>query len=99
MKCTSCQRELAPASSLAAITGSVLGDEVCDAWYLCPTCNVYTIVSWWDMFSGEESSNVKGPTSREEGDSLVTLIQSCPTPWDKSCRCQAHLTYFCGTLD
>ncbi len=99
MKCTSCQDELRPESSIAAITGGILGDEVCDVFYLCPACGFYTIVTCWDRFSGEESSRIEGPVPRTEGDALVALIRSCPTPWDKTCRCQAHMTYFEGSLD
>jgi hypothetical protein len=98
MTCSNCHSEL-PRESVAAISGSVSGDEICDAFYLCPACDSYTIVTWWDNFTGEESTGTRGPVTREEGDRSVALIKQCATPWDKTCRCGAHVTYFCGTLD
>jgi hypothetical protein len=99
MKCSRCQKELPPEASVAAISGSISGDEVCDAFYFCQACGVYTVITWRDDFTGEESSTVRGPVPREEGDRGVALIRNCSTPWDKSCRCEAHVTYFRGTLD
>ena len=99
MICSNCGKGLAPEASAAAITGSVSGDEVCDVFYLCPACGVYTIVSWRDNFTGEETSHTRGPVPRAEGDERVALIRMCPTPWEKTCRCGAHTRYFCGTLD
>jgi hypothetical protein len=99
VNCSKCHKEFPSGSSVAAISGSISGDEVCDAYYLCPDCDVYTVVTWWDDFTGVESTSTKGPIPRAEGDKSVALIRKCPTAWDKKCRCQAHMEYFCGTLD
>ena len=76
-----------------------LGDEVCDAFYLCPTRNVHTICTWRDDFTGLESRNTNGPITRAEGDKSGGLIETCSTPWDSTCRCAADVTYFRGALD
>ena len=54
-----------------------MGDEHTDAYFLCPVCGVYTVVSWWDNFTGVESETLSGPTSKEEGDERVALIRQC----------------------
>ena len=76
-----------------------MGDEHTDAWFLCPLCGVYTVMSWRDDFTGVESESCSGPESRQEGDERVKLIGQCSEPWDKKCRCAAHRRYFNDTLD
>lgn len=96
----SCSRCLKDDSEwMASISASVLGDECTETYYLCGSCGVYTKVVSWDMFSGEESSSISGPINREEGDAAVALIRGCSQPWNKKCRCAAHLAYFDGSLD
>jgi len=36
---------------------------------------------------------------KPEGDAMVELIRQCSQPWNKKCRCKAHLAYFQGWLD
>lgn len=76
-----------------------MGDEHSDAYYLCPACQTYTVVATWDNFTGEETVNESGQLPKSEGDERVNLIRKCPQPWDKKCRCPAHLAYFNNTLD
>ena len=40
---------------IASISGSIMGDEHTDSYYLCPVCQVYTVASWWDDFTGVET--------------------------------------------
>ncbi len=84
---------------VASISGSIMGDEHTDTYFLCPVCRVYTVASSWDDFTGVETMNMTGPVSREEGDGRVALIRQCATPWDKKCRCDVHRAYFQGALD
>lgn len=76
-----------------------MGDEHTDTYYLCPRCQVYTVVKYWDNFTGIESSTLSGPLALDRGNELVALIKQCSEPWDKKCRCAAHLAYFNNTLD
>jgi hypothetical protein len=99
MTCLQCSKPLTDEERLAAITGSLLGDEVCDVWFLCSVCGVYTVVSWWDDFTGEETMSRRGPIPRTEGDERVALIKNCSTSWDKSCQCEVHVQYFRGVRD
>ena len=99
MNCQHCQRSFGDKERIASISGSIMGDEVTDSYFLCPACNVYTVVSWWDNFTGEETINISGPLSREKGDERIHLIRQCSRPWDKKCRCDAHRNYFNNTLD
>jgi hypothetical protein len=102
VKCLQCGNGLDPGDEsvrVASMSGSIMGDEYTDTYYFCSTCGVYTIQSWYEPFLGEESSSSRGPVSREEGDSSVKLIRNCPQPWDKKCRCEAHMAYFKGQLD
>ncbi|MCU0410984.1 MAG: hypothetical protein MUF82_00425 [Bacteroidetes bacterium] len=100
MECISCRHPFGDQKPAASISGSIMGDENTDCLYLCPVCATYTIVSWYDNFTGgDETMSVSGPKSKEEGDRLVALIKRCDNPWDKKCRCAAHVEYFRGQLD
>ena len=99
MKCTQCNRPFLNEERVASISGSIMGDEHSDAYFLCPVCGVYTVVSWWDNFTGVETQRISGPESKQEGDERIELIRQCSEPWDKKCRCEAHRRYFNDTLD
>ena len=99
MQCIQCERPFLNEERVASISGNILGDEHTDAYFLCPVCGVYTVVSWWDNFTGIESESVSGPLSKNAGDKTIELILQCSEPWDKKCRCEAHMRYFNGTLD
>ncbi len=99
MQCQQCHRPFQREDWVASISGSIMGDENTDTYYLCPVCRVYTVEKFRDDFTGEESASVSGPLSKEKGDESVELIRKCATPWDKKCRCAAHLAYFGSALD
>ena len=99
MECIQCQRPFLKEERLASISGSIMGDEHTDSYFLCPVCKVFTLVSWWDNFTGEETMSRSGPLSRAEGEDRIALIGKCSRPWDKKCRCEAHCAYFHGALD
>lgn len=99
VQCTKCGSELPPASALASISGSILGDECTESFFLCGQCGFYTVVIHWDCFSGLESSSTRGPLSPGEGAAKIELIRQCAEPWNKKCRCRAHCSYFDGALD
>ncbi len=99
MECTHCKRVFAEDDRVVSIAGSIMGDEHCDVYFLCPACNLYSVAEWWDNFTGVETCKVSGPLSKEEGDKRVKLIRMCAEPWDKTCRCDAHRAYFNDTLD
>jgi hypothetical protein len=97
--CRQCQRAFRRDELAASISGSILGDEYTDSYFLCTACQLYTVVSWYDNFTGTETMRTSGPISRADGDASVALIRRCGTPWEKKCRCEAHLVYFRNTLD
>jgi len=99
MNCIQCQRSFAQIDRIAAISGSIMGDEHTDVYFLCPECRVYTVACWHDNFTGSEILHLAGPKAKAEGDALVALIGRCPRPWDKKCRCEAHRRYFNDALD
>jgi len=99
MECRHCNRIFQEEDRVVSISGSIMGDEHSDVYFLCPACNRYTVAEWWDNFTGVETCNISGPLSKEEGDKRVALIRKCAEPWDKKCRCAAHLEYFNNTLD
>jgi hypothetical protein len=99
MNCLQCQRPFAQENRIAAISGSIMGDEHTDVYFLCPVCEVYTIACWHDNFTGTETLHLSGPETKPKGDARVALIGKCLRPWDKKCRCQAHRRYFNDTLD
>lgn len=97
--CLVCKREFLSDERVASMSGSIMGDEYTDSYFLCPVCQLYTVVSWRDNFTGIESVSTSGPMPRERGDERVALIKQCDTPWDKKCRCEAHMAYFNNALD
>jgi hypothetical protein len=99
MRCTQCDRSFLHEERVASISGSIMGDEHTDSYFLCPLCGVYTVVSWWDNFTGIESESLTGPLPKQEGDARIELIRQCSEPWNKKCRCEAHRRYFNDTLD
>ncbi|MFO7696681.1 MAG: hypothetical protein R6X16_05945 [Anaerolineae bacterium] len=76
-----------------------MGDECTESWYYCTRCQAYTVEVYWDTFLGDDTVSLRGPVSRVQGDEQVALIRRCPTPWLKSCRCDAHRAYFGDALD
>jgi hypothetical protein len=99
VQCIQCKRPLSGELCIASISGSIMGDEHTDSFFFCPECGVYTLVSWWDNFTGEETMELSGPLSKQEVDTKVELIGKCSRPWDKKCRCTAHREYFNDALD
>lgn len=99
MECKQCNRTFLAKDRVASISGSIMGDEHTDTYWLCPMCQVYTVEGAWDNFTGVETTSASGPLPKSEGDAQVSLIQKCPQPWDKKCRCRAHRAYFHDTLD
>jgi len=100
MECVKCKKTFMQDDCIASISGSIMGDEHTDTFYYCPVCQLYTIKSYRDNFTGgEETVSVEGPLGKVEGDERVELIRRCKRPWDKKCRCDAHREYFNNTLD
>jgi hypothetical protein len=84
---------------VASISGSIMGNEHIESLYYCRRCGCYTLERYIDYFDGRESSSIEGPISQEKGDLMVAIISRCKTPYEKRCRCSAHLEYFGGSLD
>lgn len=102
LRCAQCGREFAGQGAedrVASISGSVMGDEYIESYFLCKQCGVYTVEVYHDRFLGEEDVSVHGPVRKAEGDAKVALIRQCSEPWNKKCRCQAHQSYFGKSLD
>jgi hypothetical protein len=102
MTCKQCGRKLDGENTNARVvsmSGSIMGDECTDTYYLCPDCDVYTVEQYWDYFSGGESASEQGPVARADGDDAVASIRQCAEPWNKKCRCPSHRAHFGGSLD
>ena len=84
--CITCKR---PLSRAAFISVLVMGDEYIHSFFLCEACNQYTVELYHDHFMGDDSVSTHRK-SREEGDRLVKLIETCSTPEEKFCKCPAH---------
>lgn len=101
-RCTQCGREFSGYEGpdrLAFISGSIRGDEYIESYFFCGKCNVYTVEVYHDRFLGDEHIFERGPLAKVEGDGRVALIQQCPEPRNKNCRCPAHCAYFGDSLD
>ncbi len=99
VSCTNCGNEMHGDASVASMSGSILGDECTESFFLCERCDCYTVTIFWSCFSGTETSSVKGPLTKQDGERQVDLIRKCAEPWNKKCRCDAHCSYFDGMLD
>ena len=100
IRCSQCGGDLEQQGMpgrVASIAGSIMGDECIESYFFCGRCGVYTLEIYWDMFAGEESVSINGPIPKAEGDAAVELIRQCSAPWDKKCRCPAHVAYFKGS--
>jgi hypothetical protein len=102
IRCSKCGRDFdrqGVDKPLACISGGIMGDEYTESFFFCGQCEVYTVEIYHDRFLGDDDVFVRGPILRAEGDAKVELIRQCPEPWDKKCRCRAHMSYFDGELD
>ena len=102
MRRSGCGRECraeAGQGPAASISGGIQGDECIESWFYCDACRQYSVEVYWDVFLGDPECSVRGPVPKEEGDARVALIRRCDRPWDKKCRCPAHMEYFNGSLD
>jgi hypothetical protein len=97
--CRACGRTLVGVEPEASISGSILGDESTDCYYVCPECRAYTVAHWWEPFCGPENMSLSGPLPEAEGRRIVANIRACSEPWDKTCRCPAHRAHFGDSLD
>lgn len=101
-QCSQCKKDLSQQeknSPVASISGSIMGDEYTESFYFCEDCQVYTVEICHDRFLGEEDISFRGPVAKADGDDEVKLIKQCATPWNKKCRCPAHISYFGEWLD
>ncbi|RPH97004.1 MAG: hypothetical protein EHM72_14070 [Calditrichaeota bacterium] len=102
LMCSRCGKDLKESGGdnvIASISGSIMGDEMTETFYECPKCHHYTLEICHDRFCGETTCNTQGPYSLAEVGSRISLIKQCSEPWDKKCRCEAHVRYFDGWLD
>jgi hypothetical protein len=102
VQCAKCKKELSGEKGgdrVASISGGIMGDEYIESYYFCKACGVYTIEVYHDVFCGEARVSAQGPVEKADGDAKVELIRQCSEPWNKRCRCPAHMEYFGGSLD
>jgi hypothetical protein len=92
MRGTSCGAELGDLQdAVATICIDAMGDEEDRTWFLCETCDAYSVwVCNEAFFTDEVKMWAEGPITREKGDQIVGMIRQCPAPRLKSCRCPAH---------
>jgi hypothetical protein len=100
MECLKCKRTFLKNERIVSMSGSIMGDEHTDTFYLCSVCQVYSVESCWDNFTGgDETIEVRGPLDKTQGEGRIAIIMRCERPWDKKCRCEVHWEYFNDTLD
>lgn len=102
MRCPECDKPLDQENDgrpVAAISGSVMGDEYTDCFYYCANCKVYIVAGYRDCFGGDDLSRGKSVISKKQGDQEIALINKCKNPSNKRCRCAAHRKYFGKWLD
>ncbi len=92
MKCKKCGADLGGYEEQAAsICLRVRGDEETRSYFLCPECDVYSVlVCIEDFFTDKDTMFSTGPIPREKGDKIVEKIRKCPAPDNVLCRCPTH---------
>jgi hypothetical protein len=84
MQCKKCDRAFLDDEWIASISGSIMGDEVTDSYYLCPVCGVYTVVHWWDNFTGDQAvPSILGQEVPLQG--ALRIFQQCTGLIDVVC--------------
>ena len=74
----------------AMISFESFGDEYIESYFLCHECDAYSVEVFHDSFHGPDTILTRGPIPRAEGDRIIAIIEQCPQPGDKKCRCEAH---------
>jgi hypothetical protein len=86
--CLKCGAKLS--GPVAGISTCPRGDEEIFSYFLCSTCDVWTVDFYLDRFMGDTFVKSMGPYARAVGDEAVAKIRQCPTPHDKMCGCPIH---------
>ena len=99
MNCTKCRTNLggpkARDAGIAVLVGN--GNEVIHSYFYCEGCGSWSIEHFEDDFmTGDTSVWTTGPLRQEEGLRCTTLIEKCPDPMNKHCRCEAHAALLRG---
>ena len=92
-------KDLVCGMSVDEKTAKFKSEHMGKTYYFCSQCEVYTVEIYHDRFLGEDEVSIRGPVPKPEGDARGELIRQCSQPWNKKCRCKAHLAYFQGWLD
>ena len=91
MHCIQCKAQWADHENMvASISLEVQGDEHSYTYWLCPACDVYTRMWFVDHFLGSDDAMTPVLLDRERGDAIVALIEKCPDPSWKRCKCDSH---------
>ncbi|MEO0161213.1 MAG: hypothetical protein ABIL39_02185 [candidate division WOR-3 bacterium] len=93
--CKNCNKELSHSGkhiSILLINGN---EETFVLWY-CSNCKKYFILGYEDVFisADEEKEWFYGEYSEEDFKRLEEIINKCPDPSDKFCRCDAHKYFY-----
>ena len=91
MNCANCGRDIPdPPPCSASIWVEVMGDEYGYSYVACPACGFYTASSSRDSFTMGYTEHPPRAISKEKGDEIVRLIETCPNVFNKRCTCPAH---------
>jgi hypothetical protein len=83
IECSKCGKPLGEGEHkrpVAAMSGSIMGDEYTESWYFCPDCQVYSLENHRDRFLGEEEVSVRDPIDKATGDAKVASFASAIHP-------------------
>jgi hypothetical protein len=69
---------------MASMSGSILGDEFIESYFLCKKWWVYTVEIYQDRFSGEEKVSVQGPCPKPKVMPKSNLSGNAPSPGTRS---------------
>lgn len=62
----------------------------------CDKCIQYYIDGYEDVFASQDEGKVwlYGPYTREDARKFSEVLQKCPDPLDKHCKCEAHEYFY-----
>ena len=91
MNCANCRNNIPdPPPRSAGIWVEVMGDEYGFGYVECPACGFYTESSSRDSITGGDMEYSPRAITKEKGDEIVRLIETCPDRSDKRCSCPVH---------
>ena len=72
------------------------GDEYIYSYFYCKHCNSYTVEEYIDEFITEDTHINSFSKDKKTAEEDIKMIKKCPDAFNKKCKCDVHIKYFCS---